>query len=75
MHISHHHQSPSALTGKKKKNDDSHLLVVLKHVKVNIPFLDMIKQFPTYDKFIKDLCTLKMGLNIEKKVFLIEQVS
>ena len=44
-------------------------------VKVNIPLLDMIKQVPTYAKFLKDLCTVKRGLGIEKKAFLIEQVS
>ena len=35
----------------------------------------MIKQVPTYEKFLKDLCTVKKGLNIDKKAFLIEQVS
>ena len=35
----------------------------------------MIKQVPTYAKFLKDLCTIKKGLGIEKKVFLTEQVS
>ena len=44
-------------------------------MKVNIPLLDMIKQVPTYAKFLKDLCTIKRGLNVNKKAFLIEQVS
>ena len=35
----------------------------------------MIKQVPTYAKFLKDLCTVKRGLGIEKKAFLTEQVS
>ncbi|RVW13738.1 Retrovirus-related Pol polyprotein from transposon 17.6 [Vitis vinifera] len=35
----------------------------------------MIKQVPTYAKFLKDLCTIKRGLNVNKKAFLIEQVS
>ena len=35
----------------------------------------MIKQVPTYAKFLKDLCTVKRGFGIEKKAFLIEQVS
>ena len=35
----------------------------------------MIKQDPTYAKFLKDLCTIKKGLGIEKKAFLTEQVS
>ena len=42
---------------------------------MNIPLLYMIKQVPTYAKFLKDLCTVKKGLGIEKKAFLIEQVS
>ena len=44
-------------------------------MKVNIPLLDMIKEVPTYAKFLKDLCTVKKGLGIEKKAFLTEQVS
>ena len=44
-------------------------------MKVNIPLLDRIKQVPTYAKFLKDLCTVKRGLAIEKKAFLTEQVS
>ena len=35
----------------------------------------MIKQVLTYEKFLKDLCTVKRGLGIEKKAFLTEQVS
>ena len=61
--------------GKKKKNKDSHIFEVLKQVKVNIPFLGLIKQVPTYAKFLKDLCTVKRSLNIDKKTLLTEQVS
>ena len=35
----------------------------------------MIKQVLTYAKFLKDLCTVKKGLNVNKKAFLTEQVS
>ena len=35
----------------------------------------MIKQVPTYAKFLKDLCTVKRGLNIDKKAFLTEQIN
>ena len=55
--------------------NQAEILEVLRQVKVNIPLLDMIKQAPTYAKFLKDLCTLKRGLNVDKKAFLIEQVS
>ena len=44
-------------------------------MKVNIPLLDMIKQVPAYAKFLKNLCTIKRGLNVNKKAFLTEQVS
>ena len=44
-------------------------------MKVNIPLLDMIKQVLTYAKILKDLCTVKRGLNVDKKAFMTEQVS
>jgi len=37
--------------------------------------LDVIKQVPSYAKFLKDLCTIKRKLNVKKKAFLAEQVS
>ena len=66
---------PQALRSKKKATNQTEILKVIKQVKVNIPLLDMIKQVPTYDKFLKDLCTIKRGLNVDKKAFLTEQVS
>ena len=66
---------PQALHGKKRIKNVSEILEVLRQVKVNILLLDMIKQVPIYEKFLKDLCTLKRGLNVNKKAFLIEQVS
>ena len=42
---------------------------------MNIPLLDMIKQVPTYAKFLKDLCTVKKGFGINKKAFLTEQLN
>ena len=44
-------------------------------MKVNIPLLDLINQVPAYAKFLKDLCTIKKGLGIEKNTFLTEHVS
>ena len=35
----------------------------------------MIKQVPTYAKFLKDPFTIKRGLNVNKKAFLTKQVS
>ena len=66
---------PQALRSKKKLPNQAEIWEVLRQVKVNIPLLDMIKQVPTYAKFLKDLCTVKRGLGIEKKAFLTEQVS
>ena len=48
---------------------------MLKQVKVNIPLIDMIKKVPTYAKFLKDLCTVKRGLNVNKMAFLTKKVS
>ena len=66
---------PKALRSKKKASKQEGILEVLRQVKVNIPLLDMIKQVPTYAKFLKDLCTVKKGFGINKKAFLTEQVS
>ena len=66
---------PQALKGKKKASNQTEILEVLRQVKVNIPLLDMIKQVPTYAKFLKDMCTVKRGLGLDKKSFLTEHVS
>ena len=59
----------------KNSVNQTKILEVLRQVKANIPLLDMIKQVPTYAKFLKDLCTVKRGFNVNKKAFLTEQVS
>ncbi|KAL6335115.1 hypothetical protein AAG906_027175 [Vitis piasezkii] len=66
---------PQALHGKKEIKYSSEILEVLRQVKVNIPLLDMIKQVPTYVKFLKDLCTVKRGLHVTKNAYITEQVS
>ena len=58
---------PQALRKKKSSVNQTEMLEVLRQVKVNIPLLDMIKQVPTYAKFLKDLCTVKRGFNVNKK--------
>ena len=63
---------PQVLRKKKNYVNQTEMLEVLRQVKVNIPLLDMIKQVPTYTKFLKDLCTVKKGLNVNKKAFLTE---
>ena len=66
---------PQSLRTKKRAINQAEILEVLRQVKINIPLLDMIKQVLTYAKFLKDLCTIKKRLNIDKKAFLTEQVS
>ena len=65
---------PQALRG-KKASQQADILEVLRQVKVNIPLLDIIKQVLAYAKILKDLCTIKKGLGIEKKAFFTEQIS
>ena len=59
---------PQALKGKKKASNHTEILEVLRQVKVNIPLLDMIMQVSTYATFLKDLCTLKRGLNVDSSI-------
>ena len=66
---------PQALKVKKKAINQAKILEVLRQVKVINPLLDMIKQVPTYAKILKNLCAVKRRLNVDKKAFLIEQVS
>ena len=61
---------PQALKGKNKAINQDEILEVLRQVKVNTPLLGMIKQVPPYAKFLKDLCTIKRGLSIDKKLSL-----
>ena len=61
---------PQSLRTKKKAINQAKILEVLRQVKVSIPLLDMIKKVPTYENFLKDLCTVKKGLNIDKNAFL-----
>ena len=56
-----------ALKEKKKVKNQNKILEVLRQVKVNIPFLDMIKQVPTYAKFLKG-----MLLNASKESSLLD---
>ena len=66
---------PERLLANNQETKDQEILETFKHVKMNIPLLDAIKQIPSYAKFLKDLCTVKRKLNIQKKAILTEQVS
>ncbi|KAL6325997.1 hypothetical protein AAG906_038489 [Vitis piasezkii] len=74
MSVSNHLPFPSAMQRHKVGDKTLEILEVLKQVKINIPLLDMIKQVPTYAKFLKDLCIVKRRIKLSKKAFLTEQV-
>ena len=57
----------------KKVNNHSEIYELFKQVKLNIPLLDGIKQIPSYAKFLKDLCTVKSKLGVNKEAFMTEQ--
>ena len=56
-----------------KVNNHLEIYELFKQVKVNIPLLDAIKQIPLYSKFLKDLCTVKRKLGVNKDAFMTEQ--
>ena len=64
---------PHKLRAPKKVNNHSEIYELFKQVKLNIPLLDVIKQIPSYAKFLKDLCTVKRKLGVNKEAFMTEQ--
>ena len=64
---------PHRLRTPKKVNNHYEIYELFKQVKLNIPLLDAIKQIPTYAKFLKDLCTVKRKLGVNKEAFMTEQ--
>ena len=64
---------PHRLRAPKKVNNHSKIYELFKHVKLNIPLLDAIMQIPSYAKFLKDLCTVKRKLGVNKEAFMTEQ--
>ena len=70
-----HLSFPIAIQRKRVGNKTSKMLEVLKHVKISIPFLDMIKKVVAYMKFLKNLCMVKRRIKLGKKAFLTEQVN
>ena len=61
------------LRAPKKLNNHSEIYELFKQIKVNIPLLDAIKQILSYAKFLKDLCTMKRKLGVNKDAFMTEQ--
>ncbi|XP_041009349.1 uncharacterized protein LOC121253396 [Juglans microcarpa x Juglans regia] len=66
---------PQRLVPLHKNKHHVEILEIFRQVRIKIPLLDAIEQIPTYAKFLKDLCTVKRKLNVQKKAFLTEQVS
>ena len=64
---------PHMLQAPKKVNNHSEIYELFKQVKLNIPLLDAIKQIPSYAKFLKDLCTVKRKLGVNKEAFMTEK--
>ena len=64
---------PHRLRAPKKVNNHSEIYELFKQVKLNIPLLDAVKQIQSYAKFLKDLCTVKRKLGINKEAFMTEQ--
>ena len=58
------------LSSKKNTAQMDKIMEIFKQVKVNVPLMDDIAQFPSYTKFLKDLCTKKRAYQAPKKVFL-----
>jgi len=57
---------------KDKYRDD--ILETFKHVKINLPLLEAIKQFPTYGKFLKNMSTFKRKSKYDKsKIVLLRE--
>ena len=63
-------QYPYRLRSPKKVNNHSEIYELFKQVKMNIPLLDAIKKIPSYAKFLKDLCTVKGKLGVNKDAFM-----
>ena len=66
---------PQVLIKPKESNHIPENYEIFKQVKVNIPLLDIIKQVPSYAKFLKDMCTVKRKHKMQKKAFLAKHVS
>ena len=63
---------PHRLRARKKVNNHYEIYELFKQVKLNIPLLDAIKKIPSYAKFLKDLCTVKRKLGVNKEAFMTE---
>ena len=59
---------PQRLAKWKKEKSTGEIFEIFKQVSVNISLLDVIKQVSSYAKFIKDFCTKKRNIHVQKKM-------
>ena len=59
----------------KKGTTNVEIYKLFEQVKINIPLLDAIKQIPAYAKFLKDLCTVKRTMQLQKKALFMEKAN
>ena len=66
---------PYLLRLRKSKLDKKFIkfMEVLKKLKINIPFADVLKKMPTYVKFMKDILSKKRRLKEYETIALIEE--
>ena len=66
---------PQRFQKSNKERDDKEILETFRKVAVNIPLLDAIKNMPSYEKFLKELCTNRKKLAENEKVQMAQNVS
>ena len=66
---------PQRLQPTRKINHCEGILKVFKNVQINIFFLDVINQIPSYAKFLKDLTTVKRKSSVPREAAFATQAS
>ncbi|CAL2259848.1 unnamed protein product [Prunus armeniaca] len=65
---------PRRFLNSKKEQVSKDILETFRKVQVNIPLLDAIQQIPSYEKFLKELCTNKRKFKENETMALSEEV-
>ena len=66
---------PNRLANNKTTAQVEKIREMFKQVQINVPLLDAIQQVPSYEIFLKDMCTKKRKINVPKKVFLTTNIN
>ncbi|XP_021718859.1 uncharacterized protein LOC110686550 [Chenopodium quinoa] len=56
---------PDRLAERKLNDKFVKILSVMKNLHINLPFIEVVTQMPSYSKFLKDILTKKRNLNDE----------